>query len=100
MTLLLHAVSPVVNDYVTTFQSFRAFFTDENMRWFLKPQSLLLVTSTRDVRDELSFTFQFLSAVLLNPIFMTVSVFTLLLIFLLGLCSLQTDRSDQFFWCR
>lgn len=23
--------------YVTTFQSFRAFFTEENIRWFLKP---------------------------------------------------------------
>ena len=37
----------------------------------------------------------FYSAVLVNPIFMTFPVFTLILIFLPKLYSSQTDRSDQ-----
>lgn len=93
MTLLLQAVSPAANDMLLHFKASGHFLRMKIFAGFQNPESLLLVRSTI---DELSFTFTFLSLVLVNPIFMTGSVFSLLLIFLPELYSSQTDRSDQF----
>ena len=97
VTLLLHAVSPAVNDMLPHFKASGHFLRMKIFAGFYNPVSLLLVGSTR---DELSSTFIFLSPVLVNPIFMTVSVLTLILMFLPKLYFHRRIDRITFCWCR